>query len=74
MESRRNSLGQVLGPKLFDDRSYDERQIEPARDVALPDSLDLRVRFLNRWCRGWEQKPAIEQELRELIRFGKGKP
>lgn len=26
-ETRRNSNGVVLGPKLFDDRSYDERQI-----------------------------------------------
>lgn len=35
MESRRNSLGQELGPAEFDDRSYDERQLDgPVQRLA----------------------------------------
>ncbi len=34
LETRRNSNGQVLGPSLFDGKSYDDHQLEPCVDTV----------------------------------------
>lgn len=76
METRRNSRGDVLEPREFDPRSYDERQIDPAvpRVVEVPDTIDGRIDvFLNRWqWRG--PRDVVRQELVELIESAKMTP
>lgn len=74
METRRNGNGDLLGPKVYDPRSYDERQIDgvvPDRVVETPDTLEGRVEvFLNRWhWRG--PRDVVRKELNELIEGAK---
>lgn len=69
-ETRRNSRGEVLGPSLYDDRSYDERQIDPVVPRVIEAPSDPVEVFLNRWhWRG--PREVVRRELVELIEGSK---
>ena len=68
-ENRRNSNGEELGARLFDEPDYDAKL--SGQVIELPDTLEGRIEvFLNRWH--WRSsRDVVRRELNELIEWAK---
>lgn len=73
-ETRRTSNGEILGPAPVDDRSYDQRQIEPRRGTFTEAQLVERAIEYHKadWGEGEYGCPgATCPGVQRLVRFAK---